>query len=140
MDGKHSLAGDDGTRCLKGLCPFPGQGEDTMKRGRKKTSWGRRNPCKSIRGIIYVEDTRGGMDQHCGGTRLSYKHILLATLRPELLAWLGLAKQEGGKSYCLQPQGSCAYRGRLPPLNGRDPGPVGYSLQQAQEEMNNMMV
>lgn len=39
-----------------------------------------------MRGIIYVVDTRGGMDQHCRGTRLSYKHILLAKLRAELMA------------------------------------------------------
>lgn len=87
MDGKHNLADDDGPGCSKGfksrLCPFPGLVEDATKSGRKKKGWGCRGPCKSIRGIIYVKDTRGGMDQHCRGTRLSYKHILLASLRTE---------------------------------------------------------
>lgn len=79
-----------------------------------------------VRGIIYVEETRGGRGQHCRGTRLSYKHILLGRLRTELLAWLWPARQKGGKGYCLQPQGSCANRGRLPLLRRAVPGAVGF--------------
>lgn len=80
------------------------------------------------------------MDQHCRGTRLSYKHILLAKLRAELLADWGTC--QAGRRKGLLSSTSGLLRVLWPP-----PSPPraatqeqrDYYLQQAQEEMNNMM-
>ena len=70
--------------------PTTGRGYYEERKGRRRLG-GRREPipCKSTRGSIYIEDTQGGTEQHCRGIILSYKHVLLATLRAELLGLVG---------------------------------------------------
>lgn len=65
------------------------------------------------------------MDQHCRGTRLSYKHILLAKLRAELLAVWGTCQAGRRKGLLFSTSVLLRNVAAFLPYKSRFPGAVG---------------